>query len=129
MGKKVGTLSGGRTRHYRELVVWRRAMELAREVYAGTEAFPKNEMFGLQIQLRRAAVSVPSNLAEGHGRLNDGHFRQFLANARGSLFELQTQLELANGLGFIESDRFNGVMEKCEDVARLINGLLRALEE
>jgi four helix bundle protein len=86
-------------------------------------------MFGLQIQLRRAAVSVPSNIAEGHGRLNDGHFRQFLANARGSLFELQTQLELANGLKFIASDRFNAVMEKCEDVARLINGLLRSLEE
>jgi four helix bundle protein len=129
MEKKVATRSGGRTRHYRDLLVWQRTMELARAVYAEAEALPKNEMFGLQIQLRRAAVLVPSNIAEGHGRLNDGHFRQFLANARGFLFELQPQLELASGLGFIAPDRFNAVTEKCEDVARLINGLLRSLEE
>jgi four helix bundle protein len=103
-------------------------MSLTRAVYRETEALPKSEMFGLQSQMRRAAVSVPSNIAEGHGRLNDGHFRQFLATSRGSLFELQTQLELAGDLKFLDETRVKGLMEKCEEVARLMNGLLAALE-
>jgi len=85
-------------------------------------------MFGLQSQMRRAAVSIPSNIAEGHGRLDDGHFRQFLAISRGSLFEVQTQLELASGFNFIEESKAAGLMEQCEEVARLINGLLAKLE-
>ncbi len=103
-------------------------MELTKAVYRETEALPKNEMFGLQSQMRRAAVSIPSNIAEGHGRLNDGHFRQFLATSRGSLFELQTQLELAGGLKFINETKVNELMAQSEEVARLINGLLAALE-
>jgi four helix bundle protein len=86
------------------------------------------EVFGLQSQMRRAAVSVASNIAEGHGRLNDGHFRQFLGNARGSLFELQTQLELAAGLGFMDQAKANILMQQSEEVARLINGLLHSME-
>jgi four helix bundle protein len=85
-------------------------------------------MFGLQSQMRRAAVSVPSNIAEGHGRLDDGHFRQFLATSRGSVFELETQLELAAGLKFLDGAKVTGLMGQCEEVARLINGLLAALE-
>jgi len=104
-------------------------MGLARAIYRDTDSFPKSEVFGLQGQMRRAAVSVPSNIAEGHGRLNDGHFRQFLATSRGSLFELQTQLELATGLKFLDKARFNERMEQCEEVARLINGLIRSLGE
>jgi four helix bundle protein len=103
-------------------------MSLTRAVYRETEALPKGEMFGLQSQMRRAAVSVPSNIAEGHGRLNDGHFRQFLATSRGSLFELQTQLELAGDLKFLDETSVKGLMEQCEEVARLMNGLLAALE-
>ena len=117
-----------RTRHYRDLLVWQKAMELARAIYRETEAFPKTEMYGLQSQMRRAAVSVPSNIAEGHGRLNDGHFRQFLATSRGSLFELQTQMELSADLKFLDAARIKALMEQCEEVARLINGLLAALE-
>jgi len=94
MGKIVGN-NGTRTRNYRDLLVWQKAVELARAIYRETANLPKTEMFGLQSQMRRAAVPIPSNLAEGHGRLDDGHFRQFLANSRGSLFEMQTQLELA----------------------------------
>jgi len=84
-----------RTRHYRDLLVWQKAMELAREVYRSTESFPHSEMFGLRTQMRRSAVSVPSNIAEGHGRLTDPQLRNFLGMARGSLYELQTQTELA----------------------------------
>jgi four helix bundle protein len=89
------SVHGARTRHYRDLLVWQKAMDLANGIYKVTESLPKSEVLGLQSQMRRAAVSIPSNIAEGHGRLNDGHFRQFLASARGSIFELQTQLEIA----------------------------------
>jgi four helix bundle protein len=103
-------------------------MNLAKAVYRETDALPKNEVFGLQSQMRRAAVSVPSNIAEGHGRLDDGHFRQFLANSRGSLFELQTQLELAGDLKLLNEERAKELLENCEEVARLLNGLLTALK-
>jgi four helix bundle protein len=78
--------------------------------------------------MRRAAVSVPSNIAEGHGRLADGHFRQFLATSRGSLFELQTQLELAADLKYLGKERAAALMEKSEEVARMINGLAASLD-
>jgi four helix bundle protein len=119
--------TGGRTRHYRDLLAWQKAMNLAKAVYLETEKLPTKEVYGLQSQMRRAAVSVPSNIAEGHGRLNDGHFKQFLATARGSLFELQTQVQLAGDLELLESGRVATVMGQCEEVARLINGLIAAL--
>ena len=104
-------------------------MELAKRIYSVTDAFPKTEMFGLQSQMRRAAVSIPSNIAEGHGRLNDGHFRQFLATARGSLFELQTQMEIAGSRNLIEQKDVNDLMETSEEIARMLNGLLHTLDE
>ena len=79
--------------------------------------------------MRRAAVSIPSNIAEGHGRLDDGYFRQFLATSRGSLFELQTQLELAGDLQLLKAGTVKELMEACEEVARMINGLLGSLED
>jgi four helix bundle protein len=123
-----GVIDHGRTRHFRDLLVWQRAMELARCLYRETEALPKAESFGLQIQMRRAAVSIPSNIAEGHGRLNDGYLRQFLSVARGSLFELQTQIELARGFHYLSESAFSQLMDLSEEVARLINGLLAKLE-
>lgn len=119
--------SGKRTRHYRELLVWQKAMDLAKAVYTETELLPTKETYGFQSQMRRAAISIPSNIAEGHGRLNDGHFRQFLAIARGSLFELQTQLELAGDLRLLGPERVGAMKEQCEEVARLINGLVGKL--
>ncbi len=116
-----------RTRHYRELLVWQKAMSLARTVYAETESLPAKEQCGLQSQMRRAVVSIPSNIAEGHGRLDDGYFRQFLATARGSLFELQTQLELPGDLNLLNQARAGELMAACEEVARMLNGLLRSL--
>ena len=118
----------GRTRHYRDLIVWQKAMDLARAVYLETEKLPKTEVFGLLVQMRRAAVSVPSNIAEGHGRLNDGYLRQFLGTARGSLFELQTQMELARDLHYLSQETVANIMEQSEEVARMINGLLAKLE-
>lgn len=101
-------------------------MQLARNVYRITEVFPKTEMFGLVTQMRRAAVSVPSNIAEGHGRLSDNSFRVFLAQARGSLFELETQIQLASDLGYASTNDAQQLTESCGEVARVLNGLIRA---
>jgi four helix bundle protein len=127
--EKKGSLPGsGRTRHYRDLLVWQKAMAMAKAIYRETEALPQKEVYGLQSQMRRAAVSIPSNIAEGHGRLDDGHFRQFLATSRGSLFELQTQLELAADLKYLDEKRVGELMQQCEEIARMINGLLASLD-
>ncbi|MGC9159229.1 MAG: four helix bundle protein [Terracidiphilus sp.] len=127
-GKEQNAPAHGRTRHYRELLVWQKAMELARHVYRETEALPKTENYGLLLQMRRAAVSIPSNIAEGHGRLKDGYLRQFLGTARGSLFELQTQMELAGDMRYLSEDATAQLMEQSEEVARWINGLPAKLE-
>ena len=117
-----------RTRHFTELLVWQRAMGLARSVYEVTEHFPKREMSGLCSQLRRAAVSVPSNIAEGHGRLSDQLFRTFLAQARGSLFEVQTQLMLSADFGFLPREQSGMLVDECTQIAMMLNGLLKTLE-
>lgn len=128
MEKEEGAATRGvRTRHYRDLLVWQKAMVLAKKVYRFTERVPQREAFGLQSQIRRAAVSIPSNIAEGHGRMDDGHFRQFLAIFRGSLFELQTQLGMSADLKYIDATEFRELMDQCEEVARMINGLLAKL--
>ena len=102
-------------------------MALTRQVYALSQELPKSEAYGLLTQMRRAAVSVPSNIAEGHGRLTDLQFRHFLGNARGSLFELQTQLELAGGLGYLNEKHVRELMDQGWEVARLINGLVSSM--
>jgi four helix bundle protein len=86
----AGLVVMARPKSYRDLIVWQKAMGLARRAYSLNRTLPKSEVYGLLAQIRRAAVSVPSNIAEGHGRLTDLQFRHFLCNARGSLYELQT---------------------------------------
>lgn len=86
---------------YRDLLVWRKAKHLATMVYRETESFPRSELFGLTSQIRSAAISIPSNIAEGQGRLTKGEFRHFLGQARGSILELETQLAIANELGYL----------------------------
>ena len=112
---------------FRDLRVWQEAIDLAMEIYHGTASFPKQEIYGLAQQMRRAAVSIPSNIAEGHGRLDDGHFRQFLAISRGSLYELQTQLELTADLKYLDGARIHELIEQSYEVARMINGLLASI--
>ena len=116
-------------RSYRDLEVWQKSMTLAQEVYAAAGNFPKSEVFGLTAQMRRAAVSVPSNIAEGQGRSSDGAFAVFLNQARGSLFELETQAQLAEYLGCFQSDTHQGLCTRCSEVGRLLHGLLRALSK
>ena len=112
---------------YRDLIVWQKAMALARHAYALSKGLPKSEAYGLLTQIRRAAVSIPSNIAEGHGRLTDSQFRHFLGNARGSLYEMQTQVELAGGLGYIDEEHVRELMVQGAEIARLINGLVTVL--
>jgi four helix bundle protein len=116
-----------RPKSYRDLILWQKAMALARSVYQLTETLPKREAFGLTDQIRRSAVAIPSNVAEGHGRLTDLQFRHFLGNARGSLCEMQTQLELAIDLGYLDKKQGTELMEKGSEVARILNGLLKSL--
>ena len=117
-----------RTRSFRDLIVWQKAMELARAVYLHTEEFPKSETFGLRMQMRRSAVAVASHIAEGHGRLTDLDLRKSLGSARGSLYEFETQNELASGLGFIDQESSLQLLELATDTAKLINGLLAKLQ-
>ena len=102
-------------------------MELAVEVYRITESFPKSERFGLTSQLRRAAVSVASNIAEGHARSTRGEFRQFLSIARGSAIEVEVQLLLAEQIGYVQSPLLIKARDHCESISRMITGLKRAL--
>lgn len=113
------------TSHYKDLIVWQQAMSLVTRVYWATEQFPRIEQFGLTSQIRRAAVSIPSNIAEGQGRLTKGEFRQFLGNAKGSLLELETQLLISRELGYLNDAEL--LLEKLPEVARLLNGLLKSL--
>jgi four helix bundle protein len=113
---------------YRDLVAWQRAMVLVTQVYRATEAFPRREIYGLTNQLRRAAVSVPSNIAEGKGRRSKKEYLQFLFKARGSLFEVETQLEISNNLGYIAADQYVAIKEQSGSVARVLGGLIVAVE-
>jgi four helix bundle protein len=117
-----------RTRHYRDLIAWQKAMELARVEYAETEEFPKSETFGLRMQVRRSAVNVASHIAEAHGRLNDVEMRKGLGGARAAVNELQTQIELAASLGFFGTSSSENLLDLGTRVAKLINALLGVLE-
>ncbi len=113
---------------FRDLLVWQRSMTLAKCVYMATQRFPKQEFYGLTMQMRRAAVSVPSNIAEGQGRLTRGEFRNHLGIARGSLNEVETQLRLAVDLEFIDPASVLPVIDCASEVARMLNGLIQSLE-
>ena len=109
-------------RHYKDLIVWQRAVRFVSLVYQATQQFPRDEQFGLTSQIRRAAVSIPSNIAEGQGRLTKGEFRQFLGHAKGSLLELETQLLISQNLGYLQN--LESLLEALAEIARLLNGLL-----
>ncbi len=113
---------------FRDLVVWQRSMQLTVAVYRITQSFPREELYGLTSQIRRSAVSVPSNIAEGHGRLNTGEFRQFLGIARGSNFELQTQLEIARALQFGNSKLLDEAEGLSHEVGKMLYATLESIK-
>jgi four helix bundle protein len=116
-------------RSYRELLVWQKAKALAVQTYKSTANFPKTETYGLTSQIRRAVVSVASNIAEGQGRLTAGEFRHFLGQARGSLLEAETQLAIALDLGFLERSAFEALDQESYRVLGLLDRLLTSLSK
>jgi four helix bundle protein len=114
---------------YRDLRVWQKSMDLAEHVYRLTENFPRAEIYGLTSQLRRAAVSIPSNIAEGQGRTSKGEFRLFLGNARGSLLEVETQLMLANRMAYLNGGELSSILEECSTIGSMLNGLLASVSK
>ena len=114
--------------HYRQLIVWQKAMDLAEQCYFATKAFPPEERFGLTSQIRRAAVSVPANIAEGQGRFHTKEFLNHLSMARGSLFELETELQLSQRVGFLSQEPLDSLLALSAEISRMLSGLRQALE-
>ncbi len=112
---------------FKELTVWQKAVDLAVDIYKITRTFPEEEKFGLVSQLNRCGTSIPSNIAEGAGRNTDGEFKHFLGISTGSAFELETQLIIANKLGYIENEALNTVVKKINDIQNMIFGLQKTL--
>jgi four helix bundle protein len=113
---------------FRDLKCWQKAFDLTISIYRATRTFPKEEIYGLSSQLRRAAVSVVSNIAEGKGRFSDKELLQFLSVAKGSLFEVETQVLLAEHLEYLNAKQSAGLSAQAAETGRLLNGLIKAFE-
>jgi four helix bundle protein len=112
---------------YRDLFAWQKGIDLCESIYRAFGAFPRYELYGLTSQIPRAAVSVPSNIAEGAGRITNGEFLQAVGHARGSLLEIETQLIIANRLGYLGTIDTDALLEVTTHVGKLVNGLMRSL--
>jgi four helix bundle protein len=113
---------------YRELHVWQQAMDLAELCYRSTRTFPREELYGAVAQIRRAAASIPANIAEGNGRENRGEYIQFLRIAQGSLKELETHVLLSQRVGLVSRDGAEPLLDKCEAVGKMLRALIRSLQ-
>ncbi|TAH66259.1 MAG: four helix bundle protein [Rhodopseudomonas palustris] len=113
---------------YRDLKVWQEAMTLAERVYRLTASFPKDEVYGMTSQIRRAAVSIAANIAEGHGREHSGSFIQFLRIAQGSLKELETHLMLSSRVGFVPAVEVEPLLRQCDELGRMLRSLIRSIQ-
>jgi len=127
IGAEHGVVAEGPIRSYRDLRVWQEGMDLVEAVYVAAARFPAAERFGLTAQLRRSAVSVPSNIAEGWGRGQTGEYLQFLRYARGSLKEAETQWLIAGRLGYLDPDTVASLNERSQRLGRRLLALMRAL--
>ena len=115
--------------HYRELIAWQKAMALVKRVYGLSTFFPSDERFGLTSQVRRAAVSVPSNIAEGQGRDSTAEFIHHLSIAYGSLMEVETQVLIGQDLGYLQEENVTEFLNESAETGRVINGLMRSLRQ
>jgi len=112
---------------YRDLIAWRKAMHLVREIYDATRLFPRDELYGLTSQLRRAAVSPPSNIAEGQARFSSKELAHFLSQARGSLVEIETQILIAQDLGYLSATKTRLLLQQAAELGRVRNGLIASV--
>lgn len=114
---------------YRDLLVWQRGMDLTVAIYGLTHTFPRSELYGLCSQMQRASISIPSNIAEGWGRQSRKEFKNFLSIARGSVFELETQLECAQRLRYVTAEATATAKRLLEEISRMLIALMRSLDE
>jgi len=114
---------------YRDLLVWQKAMQLVTQIYKITKSIPKNEIYGLISQIRRSSVSIPSNIAEGYGRKSTNDYVRYLQISSGSLYELQTQLEICLNLEYLPQKIFDKIYEQSREVERMLSSLIRKLSE
>lgn len=117
----------GTIKSFRELDIWKKGIELVKKIYGITAKFPASELYGLTSQMRRSAVSIPSNVAEGFRRRHSKEFKQFLSIALGSLAELETQLVIAEELHYLESKNGNRILELIDHISRMIANLVKKL--
>jgi four helix bundle protein len=115
--------------HYKDLIAWRKAMDLVSALYDATEGFPKREIYSLTDQMRRAAVSIPSNIAEGQAHFSPREFRHFLRHAHGSLAELETQILIAQRRTYLTESQAAELLRRTHEVGRILSGLLSSLKE
>ncbi len=115
--------------HFRTLLIWQKSMTLVTTVYQTTKSFPKEELFGLTSQLRRCSISIPSNIAEGSGRESDKEYVRFLNISIGSLFELQTQLEIAKNIDYLTQEQFNKQYEDTRELERMLISFIKKVKE
>jgi len=114
--------------NFKDLNVWKKSRQIVKEVYLFTSNFPKEEKFGLTSQIRRSAISIPSNIAEGCGRKTQKDFCNFLYIAQASSFEFETQLMLSLDLGFLDSQAFNQNLNQLNEIQKMLNGLINSIE-
>jgi four helix bundle protein len=114
---------------YKDLIAWRKAMQLVTDIYRVTQGFPRGELYGLTNQLRRAAVSVPSNIAEGQARYSAKEFRHFLSLSRGSLVEAETQLIIGQNLGYLPVEQGQTLLDQTAELGRVLNGLIASIKQ
>ena len=119
----------GAVRSYRDLLIWQKGMAIVDETYKLMSLFPKEETFGLVSQLKRSSVSIPSNIAEGWGRDSTQSYKQFLRIARGSLFELETQLEISKNQGFLKGQELNRLLELITEESKMITAFINSIKD
>lgn len=115
--------------HYKDLIAWQKAMDLVNAVYDATDAFPKREIYSLTDQMRRAAVSIPSNIAEGQADYSNREFLHFLRHSRGSLAELETQVLIAKKRNYLPDSQSADILQKASELSRILSGLINSLNE
>ncbi|MFN8251158.1 MAG: four helix bundle protein [Ferruginibacter sp.] len=118
----------GTIKSYRDLIIWQKSVALVTNIYDVTGGFPSSEIYGLTNQLRRCAVSIPSNIAEGYGRNSTGDYKRFLQIAVGSLYELQTQIEIAFNLAYILKEQYNGLISLSTEIDKMIYSIIQKLK-
>ena len=126
-GGKVESEKFVRAKSYKDFVVWQKSMDLAEEIYKLVKLLPKTETYALSDQMRRAVISIPSNIAEGQGRNSTKEFIKFLAIARDSQCELETQLQLCNKIGYLQEDETKTALSLCEEISKMLNSLVKKL--